>query len=544
VIAILPRYVLRETLRVFLLAATAVSGIIFISFSVRLLNRGLNVVQLRGAAPYIILMGLPFALPSGLLIATVLTFGRMSGDNELIAARAHGINPWRLVVPVLVLALLLSGVCMALNHHLLPRMSQRLKQAGQQAIGPWLERLGTWTLEMELGPYVVYVGGRDPEQPSAWRSVAVVRYADDLVAEIYVALSGSYELDEKAQRATITLHQVYLLRPTPGEGGGAESWTFFEKVRLPLDLAEAGTPSKGISDLTWAELWARRKRLKAVAAGHAPLARPRAERNLWERRLRQLREQQAARQAKRAAQEKLAHEARQAQARLEAQAEALAATNARLEETLRAAQVEAAVVQEEIHQREDWLREETDATRARELRQKIAELRQRLPALTAAQEEARREMERNQARLAALHPEIARHQAAADAATARAAALAAQADKFARDLAAAEAAYEQANAQAELIDIATVIHYRLGQSLGPLIFALIGIPLGILIHRGSAVVAFGASLGVVLVLYYPLYNLGRMLAAHAYLAPALAAWIAPGVCALLGVALLVPAMRR
>ena len=127
----LHKYLLRQ-----ILASLLLTVVVF-AFVVLLMNLMKDVLPrlLAGHMPVDVLaralaLEMPFAcvyaLPMGLITATLLTFGRFSADLELTAARASGISLLSLVVPILGLSLLCCGLSAWLNMDLGPRSRVQL----------------------------------------------------------------------------------------------------------------------------------------------------------------------------------------------------------------------------------------------------------------------------------------------------------------------------------------------------------------------------------------------------------------------------------
>ena len=93
-----------------------------------IINKGVNglyVMQL-----FLLLMPwlLTFTIPISVLSATLLAFGRLSSDNEVIAMKANGIGLVKIASPIVVTGLIVSLFCVPLNDRILPESGYRARK--------------------------------------------------------------------------------------------------------------------------------------------------------------------------------------------------------------------------------------------------------------------------------------------------------------------------------------------------------------------------------------------------------------------------------
>ena len=113
---ILTRYVLSELLKVFLISLTGLTTLLVVVVMIQeALKEDLPLAQTLQIIPYALPESLRMTVPVTLLLACTTVYSRMSGANEVVAAKALGISPMILFWPALGLATALSLVTVWLN---------------------------------------------------------------------------------------------------------------------------------------------------------------------------------------------------------------------------------------------------------------------------------------------------------------------------------------------------------------------------------------------------------------------------------------------
>ena len=256
-VRILDRYVYREMLPVFALA----TGLFTFLHVMDRLNDFSNMAA-NGAPLHLVLrlwglLLLSFmshTLPMGLLLAVVITAGRLTSDLEVVAFGALGVSPLRVFRPFLVasivVAMMIGTLTMWINPWGSAAFFRYLRELRQHAAFPLIQER-TFT---QLGDIVVYADRKDLST-SGFSGLVIGDERDPKTFGIITAPSGRL-IDDPERRRTIlrlTDGAVHESRPT------SPNWyrvTRFEVYDMPLDVGapiaaaqkEAGAEK---SETTW-----------------------------------------------------------------------------------------------------------------------------------------------------------------------------------------------------------------------------------------------------------------------------------------------------
>ncbi len=91
-----------------------------------LVGKGLEFGIIVEFLTYTIAMLMPMALPLSMLLASIMTFGDMGENNELLAMKAAGISLFRIMKPVIVLSVMLSIGAFLFSNQVIPVSYKKL----------------------------------------------------------------------------------------------------------------------------------------------------------------------------------------------------------------------------------------------------------------------------------------------------------------------------------------------------------------------------------------------------------------------------------
>jgi lipopolysaccharide export system permease protein len=223
-----------------------------------LVNRQATLLAVIQAIGLLIPYVLAFALPMGMLTATLLVFGRFSADQELTAARASGISLVALVAPVLLLSIIFSGLCFWMNLEIAPQCRVAYKTLLYKVAK---ENPAALLRENQYNPfpkgwtiYVRKIKGNDLQ------GVKVYQVSDEENSLQWInARAGKFSMEN--DQLILTLFDANRSEVHDGNvmsGGFAEEWP----VEIPTKSLREAMRETRLPDMSFSQLQARLEKLE------------------------------------------------------------------------------------------------------------------------------------------------------------------------------------------------------------------------------------------------------------------------------------------
>jgi len=242
-LSILHRYVLRELLRSFVLSLGALTAFMLLGSIYKPLTHGVGFSHLARFMPYMLPYLFTWVAPASLLAACVMTYGRLSAENELTATSASGIPARYMCYPAFLVALVLTAAVIPLNDWLIPVCNVRREAVLRRIFleQPFRVSMLAGQITTKIGGYKIYVEsvdgdtlnnvvvieprgdvGESPGRPPAGgtrrRSTKKSREAPAESSEVnvYRARQAHYSIDDDARTIRIVLKDAQYTIVTPG----------------------------------------------------------------------------------------------------------------------------------------------------------------------------------------------------------------------------------------------------------------------------------------------------------------------------------------
>jgi lipopolysaccharide export system permease protein len=239
---ILWRYILKELFWPFLFGVGISTFVLIMDAILDIMN----LIITKGISVWVVLefFGLSLAwmlalsVPMGMLVAALMGYGRISADNEVVAAKACGISMPTIVMPGLLMGVILAVALSWFNDQILPNANHRARLLMTDIT----RKKPTWSLEENV--FLDYFDGyhilvkKVDNKTSEIRDVTIFEHKDPKTPRTIVAKSGDIKFTPDGSRLIMNLYDGEIHEPDP-DNQERYRRTEFKKQTIALEGASS-----------------------------------------------------------------------------------------------------------------------------------------------------------------------------------------------------------------------------------------------------------------------------------------------------------------
>jgi lipopolysaccharide export system permease protein len=201
---------------------------------------------------------LALSIPMAVLVSTIMAFGRMTSDHEILAIKSSGINMVRLMIPTFVAAGLLALFLVWFNNEVLPEANHAAStlRGNIQRMRPTF-RLQSGVFIDYIPGYIILIDGIDHET-SKLEGITIYDQRNQKLSRTITADSGTVEFSAQGEYISFNLNegQIYeqdLTREEDYRVSAFKAQTFIVQ-NLGTRLEETERSYRGDREMSAAEM--------------------------------------------------------------------------------------------------------------------------------------------------------------------------------------------------------------------------------------------------------------------------------------------------
>jgi lipopolysaccharide export system permease protein len=283
----LPKYLVGQVLVSLVLTVAVFTAVLLVGNSLRDILLLLTITHvsplfMARAIAYLIPFVWVFALPMGMLTATLLVFGRVSADQELTAARASGVSLISLVMPVLLLSLFCCTLSLWFNVELGPRCRVAYRGLFMEMQSALMNgELPEGRFVRTFPGYIFFV---EKNTGGKLKNLTVYRLQNETNVDLtIIAGSGQLNPDRAANQLALDMNDVHTFAVSPEGKPMISSWPALT-VNFSMNSITNKAPPPRISEMTFIQLREQLRyleNLKMPATTNTPGVTPEQLKMLW-----------------------------------------------------------------------------------------------------------------------------------------------------------------------------------------------------------------------------------------------------------------------
>jgi lipopolysaccharide export system permease protein len=265
-------YLLKETIPAFLLGLFGFTLVLLTGRILQLtelfVNKGVPLGYILHLLYLLLPQFLTLTIPMATLLSVLLTFHRLSSDNEITALKASGISLYQMIPPILVFAFITYAVTTLLSLYSVPRANEASRAllyevASTKANAGVRERV----FNDDFDGLVLYIEQVKPKTLS-WENVFISDSRNPAEVHTIFAREGEVLSDPQALALTLRLKNgsIHKLGKDPQAYQKVEFNTYDLRLHLKTGLQGKKTEEKHPADMTLGELIRSIHSLKAKTA--------------------------------------------------------------------------------------------------------------------------------------------------------------------------------------------------------------------------------------------------------------------------------------